>query len=74
MKMSRHTEKGSAPLSPNDTWRSKKCHASLKWPYIYLVSERKELHDTLDGEEDGEDQVAVGQHVRELQRSTVILK
>ena len=39
-----------------------------------LVSEGEELHDALDGEEDGEHQVAVRQNVREFQRSTVILK
>ena len=39
----------------------------------YLVSEGEELHDALDGEEDGEDQVAVRQDVGELERSSVIL-
>ena len=40
----------------------------------YLVSEGKELHDTLDGKENGEDQVAVRQDVGELQGGTVVLK
>ena len=39
----------------------------------HLVSEGEELHDALDGEEDGEVQVAVRQDVGELERSSVIL-
>ena len=39
----------------------------------YLVSEGEELHDALDGEEEGEDQVAIRQDVGELERCSVIL-
>ena len=39
----------------------------------YLGSEAADLHDALDGEEDGEDEVAVGQEVGVVQRGAVVL-
>ena len=40
---------------------------------LYLGSEAADLHDALDGEEDGEDEVAVGQEVGVVQRGAVVL-
>ena len=41
---------------------------------IDLWAKRGDLEDALDGEHGGEDQVEVGQHVRELKRSSLELK
>lgn len=40
----------------------------------YLGSEAAELHGALDGEEDGEDEIAVGQEVGVVQGGAVVLK
>ena len=40
----------------------------------YLRSEAADLHDALDGEEDGEDEIAVGQEVGVVQGGAVVLK
>ena len=40
----------------------------------YLGSEAADLHDALDGEEDGEDEIAVGQEVGVVQGGAVVLK
>ena len=40
----------------------------------HLVPEAGQLHDALNGEEDGEDEVAVRQQVRVLQGSPLVLE
>ena len=47
---------------------------SLSLSVSYLGSEAADLHDALDGEEDCEDEIAVGQKVGIVQGGAVILK
>ena len=48
--------------------------ASLANVWPYLGSEAAELHGALDGEEDGEDEVAVGQQVGVVEGGAVELQ
>ena len=47
---------------------------ALATDVLYLGSEAADLHDALDGEEDGEDEIAVGQEVGVVQGGAVVLK